>query len=134
MHRQKKHAPRTAVHSAEGIDRAASRATTDTDIAKAPRTLKRTLKTTVATVLAAVAAALLSNSDEVGEWLKAVAPNVMPHAEAGAEMLHKTIEGAKSCYQEGVNVCLDAEGHATALCELNRVLFVGVVVIFFDSS
>lgn len=51
-----------------------------------------------------------------------VAPNVMPHAEAGAEMLHKTIEGAKSCYQEGVNVCLDAEGHATALCEFKRIL------------
>lgn len=99
----------------EGIDRAASMATTDTDISKAPRTLRRTLKATVAAVLAAVAAALLSNSDEVGEWLMVVAPNVMPHAEAGAEMLHKTIEGAKSCYQEGVNVCLDAEGHATAL-------------------
>lgn len=99
----------------DGVER--SQASTDADISKPSKRLKRMLKTTVATGLAAVAAALLSHSDEIGDWLMAVAPKVMPHAGAGAEMVHKAIEGAKSCYKEGANICLDAEGRATALCE-----------------
>lgn len=86
---------------------------------------RKTLKATVAAATVAVVAVLLSNSDELGEWLKRVAPHVMPHAEAGAEMLKKTIEGAKSCYHDGVNVCLDAEGHATALCESSLFFNIG---------
>lgn len=74
---------------------------------------------TVGVGLAAGAAALLSNSDEVGEWLRSVSPHVMPSAEAGAEIVNRAIEASIMCYEKGVNVCLDAEGRVTQICELS---------------
>lgn len=90
---------------------------TSTCATKKPRSLKRTLKVTVVAGLGATAAGLLARSEEIGEWLQSVAPNVMPHAEAGAEIVQRAIAEAKTCIQEGANVCLDAEGRVTALCE-----------------
>lgn len=81
------------------------------------RTLKRTLKATVGVGLAVSAAVLLVRANEIGDWLNTAAINVMPHANAGAEIVQRAIEASKTCYQEGVNVCLDAEGRVTALCE-----------------
>lgn len=85
---------------------------------KPSKPLKRALKGATGAVLGAAAAALLVRSEEVGEWLQSVAPHVMPHAGAGAEIVQRAIAEAKTCFQEGVNVCLDAEGRVTALCEL----------------
>lgn len=84
---------------------------------KPPRALKRALKGALGVSLVAAAAALLVGADDVGEWLHSVAPNVMPHAEAGAEIVQRAIAEAKKCIHEGANVCLDAEGQVTALCE-----------------
>ena len=84
---------------------------------KPPRGLKRALKGALGISLVAAAAALLAGADDVGEWLHSVAPNVLPHAEAGAEIVQRAIAEAKKCIHEGANVCLDAEGQVTALCE-----------------
>lgn len=88
------------------------------------KTLKRALKGTVGVGLTAASAALLARSHEIGEWLHSVAPHVLPHtgagvdiAEAGADIVLRAIAEAKSCIQEGANVCLDAEGKVTALCK-----------------
>lgn len=85
---------------------------------KPPRALKRALKGALGVSLVAAAAALLVGADDVGEWLHSVAPNVLPHAEAGAEIVQRAIAEAKKCIHEGTNVCLDAEGQVTALCEM----------------
>eukprot|EP00903_Cladosiphon_okamuranus_P014730 g13650.t1 len=86
------------------------------------KTLKRALKGTVGAGLTAASAALLARSNEIGEWLYSVAPHVLPHtgagadiAGAGADMVLRAIAEAKSCIEEGANVCLDAEGKVTAL-------------------
>lgn len=84
---------------------------------KPSRTMKRALVGTVGAGLAAGAAVLLTNSDEFGEWLHVMAPHVMPAAGAGAEIVHRAIEASKVCFEEGVNICLDAEGHITLFCE-----------------
>lgn len=81
------------------------------------RKFKRALKATVGAGCAASAAVLLSNSDDLGEWLQSVAPRVMPNAEAGADIVMRAIEASKVCFEEGVNICLDAEGQFTFLCE-----------------
>lgn len=78
---------------------------------------KRFLYGTVGAGLTAASGVLIARSDDVGEWLQSVAPNVLPHAEAGADIVLRAIAEAKSCIEEGVNVCLDAEGRVTALCE-----------------
>lgn len=95
----------------------ATTAADDTDTRCLSKRQRRALKTTVGGGLAVVAAVLLSHSDEVGEWLRAVAPHVLPHAGAGAEIVQRAIVGAQTCIHEGANVCLDAEGQITALCE-----------------
>lgn len=79
--------------------------------------LKRALKGTVGSTLAITAVILLARSEEIGEWLRSVAPNVMPDAAAGAEVVRRAIEQAKTCVEKEFNVCLDAEGRVTALCE-----------------
>lgn len=79
--------------------------------------LKRALKGTVGSTLAITAAILLARSEEIGEWLRSVAPNVMPDAAAGAEVVRRAIEQAKTCVEKEFNVCLDAEGRVTALCK-----------------
>lgn len=81
------------------------------------KTLKRALKGTVGVGLAAASAVLIARCDDIGEWLESVAPNVLPHTGAGADIVLRAIAEAKSCIQEGANVCLDAEGRVTALCE-----------------
>lgn len=90
------------------------------------KTFKRALKGTVGVGLAAASAALIARSDDIGEWLQSVAPHVLPHtvvvpggADTAvlADFVLRAIAEAKSCVQEGVNVCLDAEGRVTALCE-----------------
>lgn len=82
------------------------------------KTFKRTLKRTVGVGLPAASAVLLANSDDIGDWLQSVAPHVLPHTGAGADIVLKAIAEANICMQEGVNVCLDAEGKVTALCKL----------------
>ncbi|CBN77465.1 conserved unknown protein [Ectocarpus siliculosus] len=88
------------------------------------KTFKRALKGTVGVGLAAASAALIARSDDIGEWLQSVAPHVLPHtvvvpggADTAvlADFVLRAIAEAKSCVQEGVNVCLDAEGRVTAL-------------------
>lgn len=82
------------------------------------KTFKRALKGTVGVGLTAASAALIARSDDIGEWLQSVAPHVLPHTGAGADIVLRAIADAKSCFQEGANVCLDAEGRVTALCKL----------------
>jgi len=81
------------------------------------KTFKRALKGTVGAGLVACSAVLIARSDEIGEWLQSVAPNVLPHTGAGADIVLRAIAEAKICLQETTNVCLDAEGRVTALCE-----------------
>lgn len=81
------------------------------------KTLKRALKGTVGVGLTAASAVLLAHSHDIGDWLQSVAPHVLPHTGAGADIVLRAIAEAKSCVQEGANVCLDAEGKVTALCK-----------------
>ncbi|CAM9858492.1 unnamed protein product, partial [Hapterophycus canaliculatus] len=76
---------------------------------------KRFLYGTVGVGLTAASAVLIARSADVGEWLQSVAPDVLPHAEAGADIVLRAIAEAKSCVQEGANICLDAEGRVTAI-------------------
>ncbi|CAN0332662.1 unnamed protein product [Pylaiella littoralis] len=94
---------------------AATVAAAETKRKKKRKTLKRALQGTVGVALAAASAVLIARSDVIGDWLESVAPNVLPHTGAGADIVLRAIAEAKSCIQEGANVCLDAEGRVTAL-------------------
>eukprot|EP00752_Nemacystus_decipiens_P010843 g9641.t1 len=82
---------------------------------KKRKAFKRALKGTVGVGLTAASAVLLTHSHDIGEWLQSVAPHVLPHTGAGADIVLRAIAEAKTCVQEGANVCLDAEGRVTAL-------------------
>lgn len=84
---------------------------------KPTKHLKRALTGTIGAGLAVAAALLLIRSEEIGDWLQSVTPHVLPNAAVGAEILQMALAEVKTCFQEGVNVCLDAEGGVTALCE-----------------
>lgn len=93
----------------------------DTQERKRRKAHKRLVYGTVGIGLTAASGVLIARSDDVGEWLQSVAPHVLPHAEAGADIVLRAIAEAKSCVEEGANICLDAEGRVTALCEDTNV-------------
>ena len=96
--------------SSRGVDPVANNSTR--------RQLKRALEGTVGVSLAVTAAVLLARSEEIGKWLRSAAPNVMPDAAAGADVVQRAIEQSKTCLQrDGLDVCLDVEGRVTALCK-----------------
>lgn len=90
------------------------------------KTFKRGLKGTVGAVLVASSAVLIARSDEIGEWLQSAATNVQPHTAAGADIVLRAIAEAKICLEKGANVCLDAEGRVTAVCEWMSLLVIKV--------
>ncbi|CAM9268338.1 unnamed protein product [Discosporangium mesarthrocarpum] len=67
-----------------------------------------------AVILAVIVSTGLAYSGPLGEWLLSATPNVLPRAEAGANILREAIRLSKHCIRYGSDYCIDAEGRATA--------------------